>query len=74
MKQILKKANHLIFLLTCLIGCILYPLGLLDELLGAGFLMRVLTPNGYDYLVKFGLVFFAIFLVTLILKIKMFRE
>lgn len=78
MKEIFRKINHFLFHLTLWPLLLLFPLGLLDELLGAGFLIRLFTsfgfPNGYDVLVSINIFLCAVFLVTAILKAKVFKE
>ena len=78
MKNTFRKINHFLFHLTLLPMLLLFPLGLLDELLGAGFLIRLFTyfgfPNGYDWLVKVNIALCAILLVTVILKVKVFKD
>ena len=57
---------------------LLFPLGLLSELLGAGFMIRLFAsfgfPDGYDWLVKVSIALCAIFLVTVLLKIWFSRN
>lgn len=78
MKDTFRKINHFLFHLTLWPMLLLFPLGLLDEVLGAGFLIQLFTSfgfsNGYDVLVKINILLCAIFLVTIILKVKVFKE
>ena len=78
MKRTFRKLNHILFHLSLWPMLLLFPLGLLSELLGAGFMIRLFAsfgfPDGYDWLVKVSIALCAIFLVTVLLKIKVFKE
>ena len=78
MKRKLQKINHFLFHLTLWPMLLLFPLGVLDQLLGAGFLIRMFAslgfPKGYDWLVRMNIALCAVFLVTVLLKVKVFKE
>ena len=78
MKRKLQKINHFLFHLTLWPMLLLFPLGVLDQLLSAGFLIRMFAslgfPDGYDWLVLVNIALCAVFLVTILLKVKVFKE
>lgn len=56
----------------------LLPLLLLDKILGTGFLARLFTslgfPNGYEVFCMVTIGLCAVFIGTVILKVKVFRD
>ena len=78
MKKVFQRINHLLFYLTLWLMLLLFPLGLLEQITGAGFMTRLFASiglvNGFDFILTLGLSLFVVFAVTVILKAKVFKE
>lgn len=78
MKPVFKKVNHVFFLISSVFLFILYPFMLLTDLVGAGAINRLFAlvgiSGGYDLTLKICYIIFIPWLISLFLKIKVFKS
>ncbi|MBQ7229503.1 MAG: hypothetical protein IJX04_01215 [Oscillospiraceae bacterium] len=78
MKPMIKKINHVFFLISSAFLFILYPFMLFVDLVGAGVINRLFAlvgiTGGYDLTLKICYIIFIPWLISLLLKIKVFKD